>query len=176
MTIIPSECPHCGSTDFKKSSAVYAQGIERSQSKTRAVGISSIGVVGVGTASTEGRSISAVASANAPPVAPDAGPGGCAGIVCWTMVIIGPAFFVLLFAGFGFGLAVVGAPVLAIGGSIFLQRSSKDKDERIQAAANQRHQQRSDEYDRQWYCMRCGSTFVTEKAVVNVDGEPSDWS
>src|ERR1700720_2673051 len=141
-------CPACGSTSVKKSSAVYEQGFRKSQSQSTGIGLGSRGRIGVGIATTVGSSRSLAAEKNAPPT-PEAGMAGVvAGFFAYLLAVI-----VLEILGVGFFESLILALLIALAAGIYVGHRSYSGDQR-------RDQARQSEYWHQWYCLRCGRIFI----------------
>ena len=138
-------CPKCGSGSVKKSSAIYEQGISRSQGRNSGIWFSRRGL-GVWSGRSTSERVSGAAAQNAP-----------TGFELEGLTFAG-VFFVVLMIGFfsagGIGSFIMAVPVaffIAIFASVLVGISQKE-----QRAASQAS------YNRQWYCSKCGNKFELE--------------
>lgn len=138
-------CPKCGSGSVKKSSAIYEQGISRSQGRSSGIWFSQRGS-GVWTGRSSSERISAVAERNAP-----------FGYELEAFTF-GGVFSVTLMIGFfaaksvsSFIMAMPVAFVLAIVAAIVV--GVFQKEQRVASQAR---------YDRLWYCSKCGNQFEVD--------------
>lgn len=138
------QCPHCGSQNTQKSSALYAQSVRISEGRSTGAFVSSLGTVGIGRASHTSRSSSIAAELNAPhrgvPIRSTLAfvAGFPAAFIC---VLMGGGF--LLSLGFVLAGFVVGIYLIA------------PTDEELAEKAR---------YQKQWYCKKCGSIFFETRA------------
>lgn len=138
-------CPRCGSGSVKKSSAIYEQGVSRSQGRSSGLWFSR-GGPGVWSGRSSSERISGAAAINAP-----------TGFELEAFTFVG-LFLAALLVGF-FTADSVGSFVMAIpiafvvaGIAAFVVGVSQ-KDQRAAAQAS---------YDRQWYCSKCGHKFEVD--------------
>ena len=138
-------CPKCGSGSVKKSSAIYEQGVSRSQGRSSGIWLSRRGP-GVWSGRSTSERVSGAAARNAP-----------TGFELEALTFAG-IFFVALLIGFfsagsvgSFVMAVPIAFVLAIVAAVLVGISQKE-----QRAASRAS------YDRQWYCSKCGNKFEVD--------------
>ena len=138
-------CPKCGSGSVKKSSAIYEQGVSRSQGRNSGVWLSRRGP-GVWSGRSTSERVSGAAARNAP-----------TGFELEALTFAG-VFFVALLIGFfsagsigSFVMAVPIAFVLAIIAAVLVGISQKEQ--RVASQAR---------YDRQWYCSKCGNKFEVD--------------
>lgn len=136
-------CTTCGSGNVKKRSAIYEQGISRTSGTSRGVWVSGKGRVGVWKGSNSRVRITGAAAKNQPP-------SNVAPVFVFMCVLFG-AELILLFSGVGFLGALIIALVAATLAAILTHKASKEH------YATEREQ-----YDRSWYCMKCGSVFEVE--------------
>ena len=138
-------CPKCGSGSVKKSSAIYEQGVSRSQGRSSGIWLSRRGPgVWIGRSTSE--RVSGAAARNAP-----------TGFELEAFTFAGVSFVVLLIGLFSAGsigsfiMAVPIAFIIAIVAAVLVGISQKE-----QRAASQAS------YDRQWYCSKCGNKFEVD--------------
>ncbi len=138
-------CPKCGSGSAKKSSAIYEQGVSKSQGRNSGIWLSRRGP-GVWSGRSTSERVSGAAARNAP-----------TGFELEALTFAG-VFFVTLLIGFfsasGVGSFVMAVPiafVIAIVAAVLVGISQKE-----QRAASQAS------YDRQWYCSKCGNKFEVD--------------
>lgn len=143
-------CPRCGSGSVKKSSAIYEQGVSRSQGRSSGLWFSR-GGPGVWSGRSSSERISGAAAINAP-----------TGFELEAFTFVG-LFLAALLVGF-FTADSVGSFVMAIpiafvvaGIAAFVVGVSQ-KDQRAAAQAS---------YDRQWYCSKCGHKFEVDLDRAN---------
>lgn len=140
-------CPHCGSGKVKKSRAVYEQGTSKTRSVSHTGWISSRGSGG---SRRKGKSLrqSVAASRNAP-----AGGG-----------LEGTAFIGSFFLFTWLALYLPGTTLLTsliMGFIVALLFTA------LVAHLNRHNRRRTREnYEKQWYCSKCGDTFLREGAAV----------
>ena len=147
------KCPTCASGNVKKSSALYEQQSTRYDGSSQGWWITSKGTIGVGQSRSQGRRTSVAIERNAPPL----GVGqlvGCA--VIGPMVVIP----ILVLIGLPLWLSILLPPTVAVGLAIWVHRLKKDE-----------WSQQDQAYSRQWYCSKCGSLFIDDKAALLGTGE-----
>ena len=136
-------CPSCGSTNVKKSAAVYEQGTSHTDHRGGGYWASSRGNVGAW--SRRGGSTRSTGSAqrNAPPLQGWALPvTAAAGLGLVGTIILGVSI------SMNITTLIVLAPLVSLGAASTLWHLTTD--ERARADKS---------YARQWYCLRCGTLF-----------------
>lgn len=138
-------CPKCGSGGVKKSSAVYEQGISRSQGRSGGVWYSRRGP-GVWSGRSSSERISGAAARNAP-----------TGFELEAFTFVG-VFAAALLVGFftadSIGSFVMAVPIaFVIAGIAVFAVGVSQKEQRAASKAR---------YDRQWYCSKCGHNFEVD--------------
>lgn len=139
------KCPKCGSGSVKKSSAIYEQGISKSQGRSTGVWLSKRGL-GVWSGHSSSDRISGAAARNAP-----------TGFEIEAFTFVG-VFFVTLVIGFfsagSFGTFVTVVPIaFVVAGIMTIVVGFSQKTQRTASEA---------QYDRQWYCYKCGHVFEVD--------------
>ena len=140
-------CPHCGSVSVKKSRAVYEQGTSNTRSVSYTGWFSNRGSGG---SRRHGKSTrqSVAASRNAPAAGKLEGITFIASLFLFTwLALFIPETTLLISLIAGFILALLLTALVA-----HLNRHNRRR-----AMEN---------YERQWYCSKCGDTFLRESAVV----------
>lgn len=136
-------CPECGSANVQKSSAVFEQGTRLNEGRSNGAFITSRGTFGVGASHSKGRSWSLATERNSPPE-------------------FGPPFKALV-AAFGSGALVlvlglaIESPLLSAS-SIFVMFGVMI----YFAAPSDAETDERQLWEMQWYCRKCGATFVPE--------------
>ena len=138
-------CPQCGSGSVKKSSAIYEQGISRSQGRSGGVWYSR-GGPGVWSGRSSSERISGAAARNAP-----------TGFELEAFAFVGvfaAALLVGFFAADSIGSFVMAVPIaFVVAGIAAFAVSVSQKEQRAASQAR---------YDRQWYCSKCGHKFEVD--------------
>ena len=131
-------CPICKSSNVQKSTAVVASGTTYIHASQTGLGVSS-GGMGVGVGKSKGTAVSQAAKNNAAPNDPVAGAVGAGCIITGLL---------LIFAGAGLGVVVVGGLVGSIVLGVVAHSLYKDSHKKAVSA-----------YEKQWYCHSCGKNF-----------------
>lgn len=138
-------CPQCGSGSVKKISAIYEQGISRSQGRSGGVWYSR-GGPGVWSGRSSSERISGAAARNAP-----------TGFELEALTFVG-VFAAALLVGFftadSIGSFVMAVPIAFVVAGI--AAFAVGVSQREQRAASQAR------YDRRWYCSKCGHKFEVD--------------
>jgi rubredoxin len=152
-------CPECGSGSVKKSSAIYEQGISRSQGRSGGFWYSR-GGPGVWSGRSSSERISGAAARNAP-----------TGFELEAFTFVG-AFAAALLLGFftadGIGSFVLAVPIaFVVAGIAAFAVGVSQKEQRAASQAR---------YDRQWYCSKCGHKFEVDlgQARPGAAGNPAN--
>ena len=135
------KCPHCGSGSVKKSRAVYEQGTSKTRSVSHTGWISNRGSGG---SRRQGKSTrqSVAASRNAPTG------GGLEG-----MAFIGSFFLFTWLALYIPATTLMISLIMGFVLSLFFTA--------LVAHLNRHNRRRArEDYERQWYCSKCGDTFL----------------
>ncbi|SMQ74287.1 hypothetical protein SAMN06297468_2518 [Altererythrobacter xiamenensis] len=139
-------CPNCGSNKTRKSSVVWEEGLSEIHTETKG-GLIGSGGVGVAAGRTSGFSQTGASSSNAPPryEVP----------IRWVLLLIVATVFGLIIfpsifdnAVIGFMVALIGVPISVIALQSYLEPQDRSEIER---------------WNKQWYCLRCGSNFIADK-------------
>jgi len=140
------KCPHCGSGSVKSSRAVYEQGTSNTRSVSHTGWISNRGSGG---SRRQGRSTrqSVAASRNAPA-------GGKLEVFTFVASFLLSTWLILDIPA----TTVTGATIAGVLVALLLTA--------LVARINRHNRRRAREnYDRQWYCSKCGDTFLRENCA-----------
>lgn len=133
-------CPECGSKNTQKSSAFYEQNVRTTEGRSSGIFLTSRGTVGIGKSRNQSRASSLAAEVNAPHHGMKMR-SLIASIVGFVAALVSQA------AGGGY-LLFVGLVLMGFLLSIYL------------AAPTQQDLAEEQRWRRQWYCRKCGSTFL----------------
>jgi hypothetical protein len=143
------QCPKCGSVDLKTLGMVHASGVSSVTSLTSIVGVNE-GGLGVASASTSGRQLTALAQAAAPPTLQEADLGqsfalGCSGGCVLSLLALAAAGAAAMMWTWGIGTILLAMLIHSVRGW-----NADDHNTNIYYPGKER-------WDRSLMCMRCGT-------------------
>lgn len=139
-------CPHCGSSDVQKSSAVHEQDVRVTEGRATGIGMGSRGGFGIGIGRYASRSSTRAGDINAPP-------GHMPPRVLLASVVGVPVALGIGVLADSLALTLV-LVVIALGIMIYL---SAPNDEELRNESRWRSQ---------WYCKRCGGLFFDDPSTA----------